>query len=260
MTARTAVREERTRTLDDRPPLIGVTTYFTRARWGAAWDLPAALLPAAYPQYVQRAGGLAAMLPPDDPAVAAAVVRRLEGLVLAGGEDLDPALYGAAPHPRTGAPVPERDRWELALLDAALEQGVPVLGICRGMQLMNVHAGGTLVQHLPDEVGHEAHNPVVGAFTGHTVKPVPDTLTGRLLPAALEVATHHHQAVDRLGEGLVATAHADDGTIEALEYADGRFALGIQWHPEAREDLCLAEALVAAGAGKPGPPGGTCQR
>ncbi len=177
------------------------------------------------------------------------MVRRLDGLVLAGGEDLDPALYGARPHPRAGAPVPERDRWELALLDAALEQGVPVLGICRGMQLMNVHAGGTLCQHLPDEVGHDDHNPVVGAFVDHAVKPVPGTLTGDLLPGgAPAVATHHHQSVDRLGDGLVATAHAEDGTIEALEYADGRFALGVQWHPEAREDLRLAQALVRAAA------------
>ncbi|MEU7136511.1 gamma-glutamyl-gamma-aminobutyrate hydrolase family protein [Streptomyces sp. NPDC046261] len=253
MTAHTTVRTERTRTLDDRQPLIGVSTYFTRARWGVAWDLPAALLPAAYPHHVQRAGGLAVMLPPDEnPASAAAVVRRLQGLVLAGGEDLDPALYGARPHPRAGAPVPERDRWELALLDAALEQGVPVLGICRGMQLMNVHAGGTLCQHLPDEVGHDAHNPVVGSFTDHAVKTVPGTRTGRLLPEPLEVATHHHQSVDRLGAGLVASAHAEDGTVEALEYAHGHFALGVQWHPEARDDVRLTEALVRAAAGRAG--------
>ncbi|MFI9204479.1 gamma-glutamyl-gamma-aminobutyrate hydrolase family protein [Streptomyces sp. NPDC053048] len=227
-------------------PLIGVTTYSTPARWGVAWHLHAALLPTAYPRYVQRAGGLAVMLPPDDAAAAAAVVARLDGLVLAGGEDLDPALYGERPHPRAGAPVPERDRWELALLGAALESGVPVLGICRGMQLMNVHAGGTLVQHLPDEVGHEDHNPVPGTFTDHLVKPVPDTLTGRLLPDALDVATHHHQAVGRLGEGLIPTAHAQDGTVEALEYPERPFALGVQWHPEARDDLRLVEGLVAA--------------
>lgn len=257
MTVHTTVREERTRTLEDRRPLIGVSTYFTRARWGVAWDLPATLLPAAYARYVQGAGGLAVLLPPDeDPANAAAVVRRLDGLVLAGGEDLDPALYGALPHPRAGTPVPERDRWELALLEAALEQGVPVLGICRGMQLMNVHTGGTLCQHLPDEVGHDAHNPVTGSFTDHAVTTVPSTLTGRLLPGPLDVATHHHQSVDRLGAGLVATAHAEDGTVEALEYADGRFALGVQWHPEARDDLRLAEALVRAAVGPAGPSGG----
>ncbi|AZQ70855.1 gamma-glutamyl-gamma-aminobutyrate hydrolase family protein [Streptomyces luteoverticillatus] len=231
-------------------PLIGVTTYLTRARWGVAWDLPAALLPAAYPAHVQRAGGLAVMLPPDAPATAPAVVSRLDGLVLAGGEDLDPALYAARPHPRSGTPVPERDAWELALLDAALTSGTPVLGICRGMQLMNVHAGGTLCQHLPDEVGHDAHNPAPGTFADHPVKPVPGTLTATLLAGRpLDVATHHHQSVARLGTGLTASALAEDGTVEALEYQDHpSFALGVQWHPEVRDDLRLTEALVRAAA------------
>ncbi|GHF40002.1 gamma-glutamyl-gamma-aminobutyrate hydrolase [Streptomyces mashuensis] len=242
-------------------PLIGISTYWTQARWGVAWDLPAALLPASYPAYVQAAGGLAVMLPPDGSTTAAAAaaataaaetVRRLDGLLLAGGDDLDPALYGAPPHPRTGRPVPERDRWELALLAAALDQRVPVLGVCRGMQLMNVHAGGTLVQHLPDVVGHDGHNPKAGTFTDHTVTPVPGSLTARLLgPHPRPVATHHHQAVDRLGEGLRVSAHAEDGTAEALEYvAHDGFALGIQWHPEAGTDPGPGRALVEAAAGR----------
>ncbi len=228
-------------------PLIGVTTYATEARWGAGWSAPAVLLPATYPAYVRAAGALVAMLPPDpDPAAAAGLVARLDGLVLAGGEDVDPARYGHAPHPRAGAPCPERDAWELALLDAALAAGTPVLGICRGMQLMNVHAGGTLVQHLPDEVGHTGHNPQVGVFSSHTVKAVPGTVTAGLLPGAVEVATHHHQAVGGLGAGLVASAYAEDGTIEALEYPGDGFALGVQWHPEMRDDARVVAALVEA--------------
>jgi putative glutamine amidotransferase len=234
----------------NRPPLIGVTTYLTEARWGAAWQLPAALLPAAYPRYVQGAGGIAVMLPPDDSAVAPAVIARLDGLVLAGGEDLDPALYGEAPHPRCGTPAPERDTWERALLAAALESDTPVLAICRGMQLMNVHAGGTLIQHLPDAVGHDTHNPRVGAFTTHPVTPVPGTRTAALLPERPEVATHHHQAVARLGDGLMATAHTADGTVEALEHTGATFALGVQWHPEMTDDLSLVRALTQAAAGR----------
>ncbi len=151
-------------------PLIGVSTYLeTGARWGV-WELEAALLPAGYPRLVQRAGGLAAMLPPDAPEHAAAAVARLDGLVVSGGPDVEPVRYGAEPGPRTGPPARERDAWELALIEAALQARVPLLGICRGMQLLNVALGGTLVQHI------DGHAEVVGVFGGHPVKPVPGTV------------------------------------------------------------------------------------
>ncbi|CAM5240974.1 gamma-glutamyl-gamma-aminobutyrate hydrolase [Streptomyces coeruleorubidus] len=224
-------------------PLIGVSTYLeSGARWGV-WELEAALLPAGYPRLVQRAGGLAAMLPPDDPAHAAAAVARLDGLVIAGGPDVEPVRYGAEPHPRTGPPARERDAWELALIDAALTAGVPLLGICRGMQLLNVALGGTLVQHL------DGHAEVVGVFGNHAVKPVPGSLYAGVVPEETSVPAYHHQAVDRLGTGLVPSAYADDGTVEALELPSGEgWVLGVQWHPEMGEDVRVMRALVEAAA------------
>ncbi|MFF8231663.1 gamma-glutamyl-gamma-aminobutyrate hydrolase family protein [Streptomyces caelestis] len=224
-------------------PLIGVSTYLeSGARWGV-WELEAALLPVGYPRLVQRAGGLAAMLPPDDPAQAAAAVARLDGLVIAGGPDVEPVRYGAEPHPRTGPPARERDAWELALVDAALAAGVPLLGICRGMQLLNVALGGTLVQHL------DGHAEVVGVFGNHAVKPVPGSLYAGVVPEETSVPSYHHQAVDRLGEGLVPSAYADDGTVEALELPSGEgWVLGVQWHPEMGDDVRVMRALVEAAA------------
>ncbi|GAA4037847.1 gamma-glutamyl-gamma-aminobutyrate hydrolase family protein [Streptomyces shaanxiensis] len=225
-------------------PLIGVSTYLeSGARWGV-WELDAALLPAGYPRLVQRAGGLAAMLPPDDPALAAAAVARLDGLVIAGGPDVEPVRYGAEREPRTGPPARERDAWELALIDAALAAGLPLLGICRGMQLLNVALGGTLVQHI------DGHAEAVGVFGGHTVKPVPGSLYAGVVPEETSVPTYHHQAVDRLGEGLVASAYAADGTVEAVELPSaGGWVLGVQWHPEMGEDVRVMRGLVRAAAG-----------
>ncbi|WP_225098261.1 gamma-glutamyl-gamma-aminobutyrate hydrolase family protein [Streptomyces sp. CoH27] len=222
-------------------PLIGISTYLeSGTRWGV-WELDAALLPVGYPRLVQRAGGLAAMLPPDAPERAAQTVARLDGLVVAGGPDVDPARYGAEREPRTGPPAPDRDAWELALIDAALTAGVPLLGICRGMQLLNVALGGTLVQHL------DGHAEVVGVFGRHPVKPVPGTRYAGIVPEETAVPAYHHQAVDRLGRGLVPSAYASDGTVEAVELppAEG-WVLGVQWHPEMGEDLRVMRALVAA--------------
>ncbi|KND43485.1 gamma-glutamyl-gamma-aminobutyrate hydrolase family protein [Streptomyces stelliscabiei] len=223
-------------------PLIGVSTYLeSGARWGV-WELEAALLPVGYPRLVQAAGGVAAMLPPDDPAYAAGAVARLDGLVIAGGPDVDPALYSAERSPRCGPPAPRRDAWELALIRAALDTGTPLLGICRGMQLLNVALGGTLVQHLDDHVVE------VGVFGRHPVKPVPGTRYADINAEETDVPTYHHQAVDRLGTGLVPSAHASDGTIEAIELPHPAWALGVQWHPEMGEDTRVMQALTEASA------------
>ncbi|MFB7738830.1 gamma-glutamyl-gamma-aminobutyrate hydrolase family protein [Streptomyces sp. NPDC056112] len=232
-------------------PLIGVSTYLeSRASWGV-WELPAALLPAVYPRLVQAAGGLAAMLPPDDPSHAASVVARLDGLVVAGGPDVEPERYGAEREPRTGPPARERDAWELALIRAALDSDMPLLGICRGMQLLNVALGGTLVQHI------DGHTEDVGVFGSHPVTPVAGTRYAAVVPEKMCVPTYHHQAVDRLGEGLRTSAHATDGTVEAVELPGDRFVLGVQWHPEMGEDVRVMAALVRAASGgrvrAPGP-------
>ncbi|WP_328975486.1 gamma-glutamyl-gamma-aminobutyrate hydrolase family protein [Streptomyces canus] len=225
-------------------PLIGVSTYLEAGtRWGL-WELEAALLPAGYPRLVQHAGGLAAMLPPDAPEHAAATVARLDGLVVAGGPDVEPVHYGAAPDPRTGPPARARDTWELALIRAALAAGVPLLGICRGMQLLNVALGGTLVQHI------DGHAEVPGVFGHHPVKPVPGTVYSDLAPEETSVPTYHHQAVDRLGEGLLASAHAPDGTVEAVELPGPPWVLGVQWHPEMGTDLRVMRGLVAAASAR----------
>ncbi|MFD5973523.1 gamma-glutamyl-gamma-aminobutyrate hydrolase family protein [Streptomyces bacillaris] len=222
-------------------PVIGISTYQDPARWGV-WEMPAVLLPAAYPRLVRAAGGLAVLLPPDEAEDAAReVVAALDGVVIAGGADVEPVRYGADPDPRTGPPARERDAWELALIEAAIEQGVPLLGICRGMQLLNVALGGTLHQHLDGHTGGHA------VFGGHPVDPVPGTAYAAAVPEQTTVPAYHHQAVDRLGTGLIASAHAPDGTVEALELPDREsLVLGVQWHPEMGEDLRVMTALVDA--------------
>ena len=223
-------------------PLIGISTYLEAdVHWGV-WQHPAAVLPAGYHRLVQRAGGCALLLPPDVPERAEEVVARLDALVVSGGPDVEPVRYGAVPEPECGPPAVERDAWELALTHAALARGVPLLGICRGMQLLNVALGGTLVQHL------EGHRGGPGVFAQHPVRPVPGTLLARALPEPVTVPTYHHQAVARLGDGLTASAYAADGTVEALELpgAAHPFALAVQWHPEEGTDTRVMRALVEA--------------
>lgn len=229
-----------------RRPAIGITTYYEPARWGV-WQMDAALLPADYPRMVQRSGGLAVLLPPDAPAHAETALERVDGLVVAGGADVDPARYAETRHPRTGTPAPERDAWELALIEAALRRGTPLLGICRGMQLLNVARGGTLIQHLPDTVGHDGHAAEPGVFGEHRVLITHGTRLATVIADDPTVPTYHHQAVAAVGEELRVSARAEDGTVEALEWEGGDgFALGVEWHPERGDDLRLTRALVEA--------------
>jgi putative glutamine amidotransferase len=223
-------------------PVIGITTYLTRATF-ENWEEDTALVPADYVRAIERAGGRPLLVPPSDEAVEE-TLDALDGVLFSGGSDLDPELYGQEAHPETKGVVPERDRAELALLQAALARDMPVLAVCRGSQVLNVALGGDLVQHLPEVVGDEKHKHTPGEYADHDVTVEPETRLGSLLGDHAPVKSHHHQGIGRLGEGLREAARAEDGTLEALEDPSRRFALGVLWHPEAGEDLRLFEALV----------------
>ncbi|HEY3019302.1 MAG TPA: gamma-glutamyl-gamma-aminobutyrate hydrolase family protein [Solirubrobacteraceae bacterium] len=234
-------------------PLIGIPSPIEIARWGA-WEEPAHVLNRSYVDAVHRAGGAALILPADpswvtDPDEALDLI---DGLLLAGGVDVDPKFYGAERHPQTKRTVPERDTIEIALARRALERDLPLLGICRGMQLINVALGGTLHQHLPEVVGHGEHRRVIGSFvdSDHDVELEAGSLAARAAGEEVHVTkSHHHQGVDRLGEGLVVTGRSMlDDLPEAIERPDRRFALGVQWHPEADERSRLIAALVEEAA------------
>jgi putative glutamine amidotransferase len=237
-------------------PVIGITTYEDQASW-RGWAARAAMLPYVYVDAVRRSGGRAVMLPPGgDDDEARATVASLDGLVVTGGPDIDPVRYGAPRHPQTQAPTTLRDAWDLAVTSHALRLGVPLLAICRGMQVLNVCRGGTLHQHLPDVVGHGRHDGPPNGFGLHHVRVSPDSALAGILPedGFLDVPTHHHQAVDLLGDGLKAVAWEEDGTIEAVEagpsnvegWGASGFVLGVQWHPEQGSDPRLFTALVRA--------------
>lgn len=232
-------------------PAIGICTALEQARW-SVWDQEAMLLPRSYVDAVQRAGGLALMLPPDAEAVEEPdeVLDRIDGLLLAGGADIDPDAYGSVPHAETKHTVPSRDVFEIALARRALQRDIPVLGICRGMQLLNVAAGGTLIQHLPEAVGHHDHRRTPGSFdeADHDVRLEPGSLAERAAGETVHATkSHHHQGIDRVGEGLVVSGWATiDDLPEAIEAPNRRFALGVQWHPEVDERSRLVAALVAA--------------
>lgn len=234
----------------NRRTAIGICAAVERVSWGV-WDgYEVTLAPRSYVRCVQRAGGVAIVLPPDEAAVSDPdlLLDRVDALMLAGGADIDPASYGADPHPETKGTWPDRDAFELALARRALERDMPVLGICRGMQLLNVALGGTLVQHLPESLGNETHRTVAGTFSEHHVRLDPGSLA--CTAAGVEsfvVWSHHHQGVDRLGEGLRVTGwSAEDDLPEAIELPGKHFALGVIWHPEEDESSKVIAALVDA--------------
>ena len=225
-------------------PVIGITTYAEEATW-AGWTEVAAFTPLTYVRAVEQAGGRPLLVPPSNDALGE-TLDALDGIIFSGGGDVDPETYGADTHPETGGVVPERDRAELALLQAAIERDMPVLAICRGSQVLNVALGGDLVQHLPEHVGHDDHRlpPGVSAMADHEVTPSEGTKVEAILGDRAPVKSSHHQGFGRLGEGLREAAHAEDGTVEALEDPERRFTVGVLWHPEEGEDMALFQALV----------------
>lgn len=232
-------------------PVIGLTTYLQQARSGV-WDVVACFLPEQYLDGVVRAGGVGLLLPPQpaEAEVVDAVLSGLDGLILTGGLDVDPSRYGQEPHPETDAPQPVRDAWEAALAIGAIDRGLPVLGICRGAQVLNVARGGSLHQHVPDVVGHGGHRYGDAVFTANHVTTEPGSRLAALIGETLPGQCYHHQAIDRLGDGLVVSARDAEGVIEAVELPEHPFAVAVQWHPEeSLDDLRLFAGLVAAARG-----------
>jgi putative glutamine amidotransferase len=232
---------------------VGLTTYLQQAQTGV-WDVRASFLPAFYLDGVTRAGGIAVLLPPQptDTHIAERMLDGLDGLVITGGRDVAPATYGQAPHPATDEPVADntmRDALEFALVLGALRRNMPVLGICRGAQVLNVALGGTLHQHLPDVLGHSHHRQGNAVFATSTVRTVPGTRLAALIGETSDAQCYHHQAIDRLGDGLIVSAQDCDGVIEAIEMPSQHFVLAVQWHPEERlDDLRLFAGVVGAAA------------
>jgi putative glutamine amidotransferase len=233
------------------PVRVGLTSYREPAAWGV-WDEPADLLPASYADAVANAGAVPLLLPPaadclaDLEGAAESVVGGLHGLVLSGGPDVDPARYAQAPDPHTSVPRTERDAWEIALSAAALRRDIPLLGVCRGMQVLAVALGGSLQQHLPDTVGTDVHCPTVGVHGRHAVTFATGSRLASVLGEQADVATYHHQAVDTLPVATKAIGWAPDGTVEAFEVCGAAWAYGVQWHPEVHDGESLFADFVAA--------------
>jgi putative glutamine amidotransferase len=234
-------------------PLIGVCAAIEPASFGVWKNEPATLLPLSYSRAIHGAGGMMAMLPPDRRATEdpTELLNRIDALVLGGGADIDPEDQGVERHPETLGTNPDRDRFEIALARGALQRGIPLLGVCRGMQVLNVACGGTLDQHIPDRLGHEIHRPVPGAWAEHEVRIEPGSLAAEAAGTErLTVKSHHHQGVDRIANTLTATAWAtDDESVEAIESGDGGFALGVLWHPEEDATDAIIPALISRAGG-----------
>lgn len=234
-------------------PVIGVTSYVEPASWSSWRDVPAALVPHAYVRQIAGAGGLALVVPPlpDDATEedAREVLSRLDGLIIAGGVDVQSTRYGRDAHPLAQPPRPDRDASEILLAKVTAEEDVPLLGVCRGMQVMAVAAGGTLDQHLPDLLGDTTHAPGVGMYGTHLVTPAAGTMVAGILGQEVTVATYHHQGIAE-APGYVSSAWAEDGVLEAIEDPDATFRIGVQWHPEPGDDPRLFQSLVAAARGR----------
>jgi putative glutamine amidotransferase len=234
-------------------PLIGICAAVERASFGVWKDEPATLLPLSYSRAIHGAGGMMALLPPDRVAEEEPdeLLSRIDALVLGGGADIDPESQGVEAHPETIGSNPDRDRFEIALALGALDRGMPLLGVCRGMQVLNLACGGTLDQHIPDRLGHEIHRPVPGSWAEHEVRIEPGSLAAEAAGTEkLTVKSHHHQGVDRIADTLTATGWAtDDESVEAIESADGGFALGVLWHPEEDATDAVIPALVSHAGG-----------
>ena len=231
--------------------MIGIPAVHEPARW-SVWSQPAHLVADSYVSSVKRSGAAALLLPVDERAIEP-YLDRVDGLLLIGGSDIDPSFYGAERDPRLEATFPERDQFEIALVHAALQRELPTLGICRGMQLINVALGGTLSQHLVDGSGQTSHRRNRGSFAGteHEVVLEEGSLAAEAVGELRHVARcHHHQGVDRLGEGLVVSARSRDGVSEVLEAADGRWLLGLAWHPEADPRSRVFSALADAASAR----------
>jgi putative glutamine amidotransferase len=234
-------------------PLIGVCAAVERSTFGVWTDEPATLLPLSYSRAIHGAGGMMAMLPPDRRAEEepGELLDRIDALVLGGGADIDPEGQGLEAHAETVGTNPDRDRFEIALAREALEREMPLLGVCRGMQVLNVACGGTIDQHIPDRLGHEIHRPVPGSWAEHDVRIEPGSLAASAAGAeSLTVRSHHHQGVDRIADQLRASAWAtDDESVEAIESGDGGFVLGVLWHPEEDAADRVIPSLISRASG-----------